>query len=148
MQRAIRPSLTQQVTFLYTADLEATHAFYGKLLGLPLVLDQDACRIYRAVPGGAGEAFLGFCRRGAVLQPPAPEPAGQEGVLDRSVVLTLVSEEVDGWGAWLEAQGVALERPPQHNATYNIRHLFLRDPDNRLVEIQQFLDPTWPQPGV
>jgi len=67
-----RPPITQQVTFLYVADLEATHRFYSDLLGLPLVLDQGTCRIYRA----AGEAFLGFCRRGAALQPPGATPQG------------------------------------------------------------------------
>ena len=31
----------QQVTFLYTADLAGSTAFYGQILGLPLVLDQS-----------------------------------------------------------------------------------------------------------
>ena len=36
----------QLVTFLYTRDLEQSAVFYGETLGLPLVLDQGACRIY------------------------------------------------------------------------------------------------------
>ncbi len=133
------PAITQQVTFLYTANLAAVDTFYGQLLGLPLVLDQGACRIYRA----AGESFLGFCTRGDALRPPASESsAGQ------SVILTLVSEDVDGWAAWLLAHGAALEKPPTHNPAYNIYHLFVRDPDARLVEIQRFLDPTWPAPAA
>ena len=43
----------QQVTFLYTADLQATLDFYENTLGLPLVLDQGGCRIY----GVAANAF-------------------------------------------------------------------------------------------
>jgi catechol 2,3-dioxygenase-like lactoylglutathione lyase family enzyme len=132
------PPIQQQVTFLHTTDLQAMHAFYGELLGLPLVLDQGPCRIYRA----AGDAFLGFCTSGAVLQ-----PADATNAPLQSVVLTLVSDAVDAWGAALQARGVALEKSPQLNATYNIYHLFVRDPDGRLVEIQQFLDPAWPTPA-
>ena len=42
------------VTFLPSADLEATSAFYETALGLPLALDQGGCRIYRTSPNGAG----------------------------------------------------------------------------------------------
>ena len=35
-------------------------------------------------------------------------------------------------------------KEPVMNATYNIYHFFMRDPDGYLVEIQRFLDPNWP----
>ncbi|MGL4649440.1 MAG: VOC family protein [Caldilineaceae bacterium] len=136
------PPITQQVTFLYTPNLAAVHGFYAGLLGLEMVLDQGACRIYRATSSGA-TAFLGFCTRGETLRPPESEATNASL---QTVVLTLVSDDVDGWGAFLTARGVVLERPPQLNAAYNIYHLFVRDPDGRLVEIQRFLDPTWPAP--
>jgi catechol 2,3-dioxygenase-like lactoylglutathione lyase family enzyme len=105
--------------------------FYEEQLGLPLVLDQGACRIYRA---GAG-AFLGVCRRAGL--------AAGAGA-NAPVVITLVSDDVDGWHAHLAARGVVFEKPPTQNAEYNIYHCFLRDPDGYLLEIQQFLDPAWP----
>ena len=40
-----------QITFLPTADLAATDAFYTGLVGLPLVRDQGVCRIYGTAPG-------------------------------------------------------------------------------------------------
>lgn len=124
-----RPSIEQQVTFLYTRDLEKTAAFYEDTLGLPLVLDQGICRIYRA----SGDAFLGFCQH-----MDAPErPYG--------VILTLVSQEVDAWHDFLRQRGVTIEKPPTHNPQHNIYHLFLRDPNGYLVEIQRFLDPVWPK---
>ena len=46
------------ITFLKTRDLDATSAFYSGILGLPLALDQGACRIF-AITGGA---YIGFCR--------------------------------------------------------------------------------------
>jgi catechol 2,3-dioxygenase-like lactoylglutathione lyase family enzyme len=98
------------------------------VLGLPLVLDQGTCRIYRVARG----AFVGLCAA-------ADAPRTPEGV-----ILTLVTPQVDAWYAHLAAQGVAFARPPAYNAAYNIYHCFLRDPNGYLIEIQTFRDPTWP----
>ena len=94
----------QQVTFLYTADLPATAAFYEDVLQLRLVLDQGVCRIYQV----ARDAVVGFCRRGALLQ--------DDGRRTQGVILTLVTDDVDGWAQRLTAQGVALEKPPRAGA--------------------------------
>jgi catechol 2,3-dioxygenase-like lactoylglutathione lyase family enzyme len=123
-----RPAIEQQVTFLATGDLEANAAFYGGVLGLPLVLDQGVCRIYQA--GKA--AFLGFCEH-------LPLVGGEQ-----PVIITLVSQDVDGWYAYVSAKGVEVEKRPVMNAAYNIYHFFMRDPDGYLVEVQRFLDPDWP----
>lgn len=120
----------QQVTFVLTGDLAASHRFYADQLGLPMVLDQGSCRIYQVAPN----AFVGVCdHRGAPADPGA-------------VILTLVSDDVDGWAERLRADGVALEGAPTVNPRFSIRHFFLRDPAGYLVEIQQFLDPAWPKP--
>jgi catechol 2,3-dioxygenase-like lactoylglutathione lyase family enzyme len=123
-----RPAIDQQVTFLGTGNLEATAAFYEGVLKLPLVLDQGLCRIYRV----GSDAFLGFCGH---------LPPGSES---HSVILTLVSQEVDAWYAYLLGLGISLQEQPVLNPAYNIYHFFLRDPDGHLIEIQQFLDPAWP----
>jgi catechol 2,3-dioxygenase-like lactoylglutathione lyase family enzyme len=122
----------QQVTFLYTADLAATADFYENRLGLPLVLDQSACRIYRV----AHNAFVGFCSHSSAGS--AASPTG--------VVLTLVTDDVDRWYERLQAQGVEFEKTPALNQEFNIYHCFLRDPNGYLLEIQRFLDPAWPHP--
>ena len=124
--------IAQQVTFLTCRDLDAASAFYGGVLGLPLVLDQGPCRIYRV----AGEAFIGLCR------------AGERRVATEGVILTLVTPEVDSWYQELARQEVPLEGPPAVNETYNIYNFFARDPDGHLVEFQRFLDPTWPAPAT
>ncbi|NJN81763.1 MAG: VOC family protein [Caldilineaceae bacterium] len=125
------PPIDQQVTFLYTRNLAQTASFYEDVLGLTLVLDQGSCRIYRV----AGDAFVGFCQREE-----APErPAG--------IIFTLVTQEVDAWYDHLQEKGVLIEKAPEVNAAYNIRHCFLRDPNGYLIEIQSFLDPRWPTPG-
>lgn len=122
---------TQQVTFLYTSDLAATARFYEAVIGLPLVLDQGNCRIYRV----SADGFLGFCARHG-----APQPSG--------VIVTFVTPDVDGWYDRLHAQGVVFEKAPIFNPDYNIYHCFLRDPNGYLLEIQRFCDLAWPQPSL
>lgn len=126
------PPIDQQVTFLYTTDLETMARFYAGVLQLPLVLDQGSCRIYRS----SGSSFIGICARA--------QPVDSAGV-----IVTLVSDDVDAWYDYLRAQPVdapfSIEKPPTFNAQYNIYHLFLRDPAGYLVEIQTFRDPAWPR---
>lgn len=122
-----RPSIEQQITFLYTHDLAATARFYEDVLGLMLVLDQGDCRIYRSGPDG----YVGFCRR----QAGPVEPQG--------LILTLVTSEVDAWHQFLMERGVTFENPPTFNPKYGIYHCFLRDPNGYVIEIQRFSDPAW-----
>ena len=125
-----RPTIDRQITFLYTRDLATTARFYEQILGLPLVLDQGSCRIYRV----SGDGYLGFCRREAALE----QPTG--------IILTIVTDEVDEWYRYLKAQNVDFKKLPTYNPDYNIYHCFPRDPNGYLIEIQRFLDPTWPEP--
>lgn len=125
------PTFEQQVTFLYTTDLTKTAEFYESILELPLILDQEVCRIYQV----SADGFIGFCTSGA-----------RTTITADGVILTLVSKDVDGWYKSLSAKGVRFEQPPTQNAKFNIYHCFLRDPNGYLLEIQTFLDPKWPKP--
>lgn len=118
-----------QITFCYTKNLAATAAFYEDVMGLPLALDQGTCRIYRV----ARDAYLGFCER-------------VEGARPDGVILTLVTDDVDGWHQRLTAKGVPCEKTPVYNPTYKIYQSFFRDPNGYLIEIQRFEDPRW-HPG-
>ena len=64
------------------------------------------------------------------------------------MILTLVCEDVDGWYDYLQEKGVAIEKAPSFNEKFNIYHIFFRDPNGYLLEIQRFLDPAWPAGGV
>jgi len=119
----------QLVTFLYTHDLEKSAAFYGEIVGLSLALDQGACRIFQTSPGG----FLGVCRGS---EQRAANPDG--------VIVTLVTDDVDGWHERLVARGVVFDTAPTANVEYDIYHCFLTDPDGYQIEIQSFRDPAWP----
>lgn len=125
-----RPSIEQQITFLYALDLAETAHFYEQVMGLSLKLDQGSCRIYQV----GADSFLGFCQRSEV----------EEGLSEpeaRHLILTLVTQEVDEWYQHLSGKGVIFEVPPATNPRYNIYHCFLRDPNGYLIEIQRFLHP-------
>ena len=125
------PSIEQQITFLYTQDLNTTARFYEELLGLQLKLDQGSCKIYTITQ----TSFLGFCQR----ETAQIENSGNS----TSVILTLVTHEVDEWFSLLQSHDVKIEKHPAVNPEYNIYHCFLRDPNGYLIEIQEFLDPSW-----
>jgi len=114
------------ITFCYTTDLEKTASFYEDLLELPLIMNQGGCRIYRVADSG----YIGVCGRGD-----AEEPKG--------LILTLVTDNVDGWFEKLEAAGTEVEKAPTLNPEYGIYHCFLRDPAGYRVEIQRFDNPEW-----
>jgi len=97
---------------------------------LNLALDQGTCRIYSITDG----AYLGLCRT-------STKPA------DTDVIVTLVTDDVDGCFDTLSARGVEFEKPPQLNPEYRIYHCFFRDPDGHLLEIQRFEDPDWNHRG-
>lgn len=121
-----RPPIDAFITFLSVSDLEIAGRFYGDRLRLELVIDQGPCRIYRAT----ATAFLGICTH-------------RNDVQSEGVIVTLVADDIDRWYQELSDHGVDIESAPAHNERFGIYHMFLRDPDGHLVEIQQFLDPGW-----
>ena len=118
--------IDNHITFLSVADLDNSERFYQDGLGLPMVLDQGSCRIYRLT----STSFLGTCTH-------------RENVSPDGIILTLVTDDVDRWYDHLVEVGIDVESPPSLNEQFQIYHLFLKDPDGHLVEIQHFTDPDW-----
>lgn len=119
------PTIEQQVTFVYTRELERAAGFFGGVLGLDLIRDQGACRIYRTAPGAA----IGVCDH--VVPPPAPD----------GVMLTLVvarRADVEAWHDHLVANGVEIAQPPTAKPRFEIYALIARSPDGHRIEIQAF----------
>ena len=120
-----RPEITQQITFLHAQDLEETRRFYTEVLGLALARDQGTCLILQVNEG----AYLGFCEHIEQIPP------------GRKVILTLVSDDVDGWYAALKESDYSLIDPPTANPMYAIYHFFIHDPNGYWIEIQRFDQP-------
>jgi catechol 2,3-dioxygenase-like lactoylglutathione lyase family enzyme len=111
-----------QITFVYVHDLDRSAAFYGDTLGLELARDQGACHIYRVT----ASAYLGVCDHRD------PDPGG--------TIITLVADDVDRWAARLRNAGYEVDGP-HANERFALYHLFVRDPDGHLVEVQRFDEP-------
>jgi catechol 2,3-dioxygenase-like lactoylglutathione lyase family enzyme len=126
------PPVSQQITFLYTLDLGVTGHFYEEVVGLQLKADQGACRIYHL----SGDGYIGFCQRDDV-------PSAEENRQRRNVIFTIVTDEVNAWYEYLQANGAEIEKAPVTNSRYNIYHFFITDPNGYLIEFQRFLDPDW-----
>ena len=124
------PPIDSQITFLYTHDLAHTSRFYEEIIGLQLKLDQGSCRIYQVSQDG----YLGFCQRAHAT----PSATASDSP---AVIITIVTNQVDGWYHRLKELNVRLQEPPATNHEYEIYHFFLRDPNGYLLEIQQFLHP-------
>ncbi len=118
-----------QITFLPSADLQRSRDFYEGVLSLELVNDQGTCHIYAVTAG----AFLGLCVKDRTRQ-------------TDGVIVTLVTDDVDEWCNRITAAGGRIDRGPDHNDRFGIYHAFLRDPDENLLEIQRFDDPSWSSP--
>ena len=113
------------ISFLPTVRPVESADFYERILGLELVLDQSACRIYRVNAG----AYVGLCERDAAV------PSG--------VVTTFVTDDVDGWCERIVAAGWPVRSGPEPNDRFGIYHAYLDDPDGNVLEIQRFNDPNW-----
>lgn len=113
------------ITFLPVLDLKATVHFYQDILALPLVRDQGDCKIFRISSSG----YIGFCLRSEI-----PIPS-------KSIILTLVTNDVDEWFTRMTNNGADVEKPPTYNPKYKIYHAFILDPNGYRIEIQRFDDP-------
>ncbi len=120
-----RPNISNQITWVYTTDLDQTSSFYEKVLGLKLVLDEGTARIFQITLA----AQIGVC---TAFEDRIVEPKGG--------MITLVTNEVDEWYALLKNKGITIHNPPQVLEKFNIYTFFLEDPNGYVIEIQQFLD--------
>ena len=124
-----RPSISQQVTFIYTRDLATSSGFLRDKLGLRLALNQnDLCHIYEVAPN----AFLGVC----VNREPPVEPG---------LTYSFVTPDVDAMYRTLTSRGVEFEAPPALSERFNVYSCFFRGIESYRFEIQEFRDPTWPR---
>lgn len=119
-------------TALYVADLARSKAFYQRIFGFPLLLqDHRMCALQ--VPGSG--VLLLFTHDGSKQPSHTPggtiPPHGGEGELHLCFAIPLAS--LDDWSRHLETEGVPLEsRVRQH---YGGISLYFRDPDGHSVEV-------------
>lgn len=117
--------IDQVITWVYTDDLEGTCRFYASVLGLEQTRDEGAARIFRV----AGAGYVGVCKAidGRVVEP-------------RGGMLTIVTDDVDGWHARLTRAGATCRGEPETIEAFGIYAFLAEDPNGYLIEFQRFLD--------
>ena len=119
------PPVNSVISWVYTQDVEETFRFYGEVLGLRVARDAGVARIFAL----SDTSFVGVCK---ALDWRVVEPRGG--------MLTLVTDDVDGWYQHLQASGAPCRSTPEINKTFGIYAFLAEDPNGYLIEFQQFLD--------
>ena len=125
-----RPDTANQlaITFLYYRDLPAAMRFYEDVLGLPLAIDQNWCKIYRICPGahvGLVDEAKGMNKWTAV----------------KPVQLCIRVVDVDGWYDYAQTKGLENLSQLFVNDEIGIRAFVFDDPEGYQVEIQSVTQP-------
>jgi catechol 2,3-dioxygenase-like lactoylglutathione lyase family enzyme len=117
---------------LTVADMAATISFYTRVLGCT------------EVSYGTGRKALRFGDQKINLHPLGGEfkPNAAHAVAGSADLCFLSSTPVADWMAHLADLGVAVELPPSRRvgAIGNLLSIYLRDPDQNLIEISNRLD--------
>lgn len=115
------------ITFLYYRDLPRAVAFYERVLGLELAIDQGWSKIYRI----AGQAHVGL----------VDETRGMHRASDpKPVQICIRVPDVDAWHAWAASQGVDALTEPRSSEALRIRAFVFNDPEGYQIEVQSALD--------
>lgn len=115
--------ISAQISWVYTRDLETACAFYAKILGFECLRDEGSARIFKTV----GNAHIGVC---LAFPGRAVEPEGN--------MISLVTDDVDGWYARLIAAGLSIDKAPHRLDQFGIYTFFIQDPNGYRIEFQQF----------
>lgn len=117
---------------LLVQDFQATFRFYRDIVGLPTTYPADASGPYAEFDLG-GDKYLGLFDRGMMLDA-VGRPTDSERSVDDHVLLCISVEDVDGEAVRLQALGIKLEVPPADHDPWEMRTVYVRDPEGNLVE--------------
>ena len=123
----------------YAADLDAAEAFYGGILGLPVLRRQPGRHVFFRV--GSGILLVFNPAATEIVDPAARLPVPPHGARGPGHLCFAASrDEIAGWKARLTVAGVAVEA--EFDWPNGARSLYVRDPAGNSVE---FAEPRlWP----
>lgn len=115
------------LVFFYYPDLDAAERFYTELLGFEKVLDYGFARICRI----SESTFIGLVDETKGMHDPG-EP--------KTVTLSFVTDEIDGWYEYLDARGVGMRGSLGNATRHPTRGFVAYDPAGYFLEFERFLD--------
>ena len=113
--------VTGQVVFFYYPDLKEAETFYTSIMGFHETFGLDWVKIYRTNEGasiGIVDEKKGFLREAK----------------EKPVMLSWVTDDVDGWHRYLKNQGVEIKTEPKDTAETGIRSFIFSDPGGYTLE--------------
>lgn len=122
---ASRPKIESQVVFLYYTDLEKAIHFYESIMGFQQTYSLSWVRIYETNENssvGIVDEKKGFHRTSK----------------DKPVMLSWVTNDVDGWFRYLKEKGVKIISPLEENQEAGIRSFIFADPGGYTLEFYQW----------
>jgi predicted enzyme related to lactoylglutathione lyase len=124
----VRPGFTEQYVMLYYRDIAAAADFYGGVLGLTAVMDDEWVKLYEVVPG----ALIGVVKEGGTAYHQVQDT--------NAVMLSIVTEDVDAWYKLVEAEpGIKVLQEIYNHDSVPIRAFLVADPGGYTVEIFQWV---------
>lgn len=122
-----RPPVSANLVFFYYEDLGRAKRFYEEVLGLEKVLDYGFAAVYRITQ----TTYLGLVDESRGMHR-ASEP--------KTVTLSFVTAEIDGWYDYLKRCGVPLRGPVRDATRHATRGFVALDPGGYFLEFERFLD--------
>jgi catechol 2,3-dioxygenase-like lactoylglutathione lyase family enzyme len=116
---------------LLVADFEGTFRFYREVVGLPTTYPPDAAGPYAEFQLG-GDKYLGLFDRALMLDAVGRSDAKRSS--DDHAVLCISVEDVDEEARRLQGLGLELAVPPTDHVPWEMRTVYVRDPEGNLVE--------------
>jgi len=117
--------ITANNAFFYYADVERAAGFYRDTLGLPIVADYGFAKIVRI----ARSSYLTLVDAAHGMHA-ADEP--------KTTAIALVTENLDGWYAFVQARGVPLRGPYQPREGRPHDGFVAIDPEGYFLEFERF----------
>ena len=118
--------ITANHLFLYYQDLSRAQEFYEVTLGLKRVLDYGFASIHQVSP----TSYVGLVDEARGMHK-SSEP--------KSVTLSFITEEIDGWYQYLNAEEVPMHRPLADATRHPTRGFVAYDPEGYFLEFEIFL---------
>jgi len=120
-------TIQANLVFFYYSDLAAAKQFYEEIIGLEAVLDYGFAKLYRVSP----TTYLGLVDEKRGMHS-ADEP--------KTVTLAFVTDEVDGWYAYLSENNVKMRGPLGDATRHPTRGFVAYDPEGYFLEFETFLE--------
>jgi len=121
------PDIQANMVFFYYRDLDRAVDFYHNLLGLTQVLDYGFAKAFRI----SETSYICLVDETKGMHD-ASEP--------KTVTLSFITEEVDGWFRYLQDNGVEMHSPLGDATRHPTRGFVALDPEGYFLEFETFLD--------